>query len=221
MIRVPLEDHLLRDERILASARAASGGVFYATNQRILLYKEGMLSEEAYSLYYSHIVSVAYRSKPRLWLLVVGVIFLIGVFIMWQVSSIPWGGILNVFPLHYLIALRIIFLVWGVASILLGILLKRHFYELIPVASMKDMVWRTEDAGEDTKKFARFVEDQIAFREESPVPETVIVRTPSPRTYRARVHSSPEKKAMVKCEYCGALISQGAIYCPKCGVKRK
>jgi hypothetical protein len=224
LIGMPLDDHLLRNERILAAARAESGGVLYATNQRVLLYRGGVLNEEVYSLYYSHIVSVAYRSKPRLWLIAVGTIFLVAdiTLLLWQNLPVPFRFLFSISPtLDDSFTLLAFFLVLGMLFILVGILYKQHFYELIPVASVKDRVWRTADAHEDTKRFARFVEDQIASREEPLVPEANTARPQLSQAYKPGRQSRSRGEALVKCEYCGALIPEIAIYCPKCGTKRK
>ena len=86
---------------------------------------------------------------------------------------------------------------------------------------MKERGWWTADAHEDTKRFARFVEDQIASRGEPLVPEANAARPRLSQAYKAGRQSRARGKALVKCEHCGALIPQSVIYCPKCGTKRK
>ena len=79
-----LDDFLLRDEQILASAKAkedewSRGGTLYATNKRVIRYNKGILGEKMDSIYYSHVLGASYENQSFLWLVAVGVFcFIIG-----------------------------------------------------------------------------------------------------------------------------------------------
>lgn len=73
--------------------------------------------------------------------------------------------------------------------------------------------WRTAGADVEAKRFARFIENQISASEIPPSP-------PPLQTIKEKEVITKEI-IMVKCEYCGSLMPQTAIFCPNCGAKRK
>jgi uncharacterized membrane protein len=66
---MPLDEHLLRNKQIPASAKAVSGGFLYATNQRGIRYQKGMLN------------------KKVLLLIVLGIFFIVMGVILYQLNS--------------------------------------------------------------------------------------------------------------------------------------
>ena len=193
---MPVDDFLLRDERILASAKAHSNASLYATNKRVIRYEKGLFNEKMDSLSYSHIVAASYESKSYIWLVVVGAIFtIIGAFI---------GSI------------GLMLVVFGIIAILAGILSRPAWYQLkaAGLTSSELKRWRTANAKEDAKTFARFIQDQISIRE-TPQPS----QAATPITREREVIT--KEIVMIKCDYCDALMPQIATFCPHCGAKRK
>lgn len=195
---MPIDDFLLRDERILASARATSNATLYATNKRIIMYEKAFFKEKMDSLSYPHIVGASLESESYVWLAILGVILaIVGAFIR---------------------SIGILFIVFGIIAILVGVFYRRAWYQL-KVAGLtgKELShWRTANAGEDAKTFARFIQDQISMRE---IPPTTTQITTPVVTKEKEVIT--KEVVMVKCDYCGALMPQTATFCPNCGAKRK
>jgi len=195
MILMPVDDFLLRDERILASARAGSNATLYATNKRVIRYEKGFFNEKMDALSYSHIVAASYESQSYIWLAIVGVLFMvIGVVI----------GLVG-----------ILFAVLGIALILIGVFYRPAWYQLRVASSTgKEATrWRTANAGEDARTFARFIQDQISIRE---IPPTT---TQMPIVAKEK-ETIIKETVMIKCDYCGALMSQVATFCPNCGARK-
>lgn len=152
-----LDDHLLRDEQILASVKAVSGGFLYATNQRVIIYKSGLFGEKVDSLSYSHIVSASYEKKSYLWAVVLGfVIIIIGA---WSNSLTFLGDLRG--------TLSSVVILGGIFLILLGLLYKEQFYQIkaVGLSETERQSWRTAKADTGAKTFARFIQDQIVRRE--------------------------------------------------------
>src|SRR5579885_2814976 len=74
---MPIDDHLMRDEKILASTSGVGKATLYATNQRVIRYEKGLLGEKVDSLYYAHITSASLTTKSYLWLVVPGALIII------------------------------------------------------------------------------------------------------------------------------------------------
>jgi len=195
---MPVDGFLLRDERILASARACSNASLYATDKRVIRYEKGLFNEKMDSLSYSHIVAASYESESYIWLAVVGVILaIIGAFI---------GSI------------GVVLVVFGIIAILAGILYRSAWYQLkaAGLAGSELKRWRTANAKEDAKTFARFIQDQISIRETPQLGAQVM----TPIVTREKEVITKEI-VMIKCDYCDALMPQTATFCPNCGARRK
>jgi hypothetical protein len=195
---MPVDNHLLRDERILASAKATGKATLYATNKRVLRYEKGYFNEKVDSLSYSHIVSASLESQSFIWLAIAGALFIIiGVYIGSQ--------------------LGILVAVLGIISILIGVFYRPSWYQLKCAGlSNKEIArWRTGNAKEDAKTFARFIQDQISIREIPPI--TTEVAMPTATKEKVII----KETVMVNCGYCGGLMPQTSTFCPNCGGKRK
>lgn len=74
---MPVEEHLLKGEKILSSTHAQDGATLHATNRRVIRYKKMIGREEVDALHYSHITAASLKSKSYYWLIIVGVILII------------------------------------------------------------------------------------------------------------------------------------------------
>lgn len=186
---MPVDDFLLRDERILASAKAYSNANLYATNKRVIRYEKGFFKEKMDSLSYSHIVEASFESESHVWLVVV-------------------GGLLIIIAL-FMGLIGIVLAVFGIIAILAGILYRSAWYQLKAsgLASSELKRWRTAAAKEGAKAFARFIQDQISIRE---IPQ-LGVQTTTPIVTREKQVITKEI-VMIKCAYCGALMPQTALF---------
>ena len=77
---MPIDSHLLSNEKILVSAKAQEdnwgrGGTLYATNKRIIRYNKDVFGEKMDSLQFSHIVGASYENQSLIWLTIIGIIF--------------------------------------------------------------------------------------------------------------------------------------------------
>jgi len=207
---MPIDDHLLRDESILATANAI-GATLFATNKRIIRYEKGFLKEKVDSLYYSHITGASYEQQSHAWLIVGGILSAIFGFVFFGMSNIRYiGGFLNIVGLVLLLV--------GALAIVVGIYMltnKPAWYQIKAVGldQTNSTLWRTSGADTEARTFARFIQDQISQRE-MPIPPP-----PLPTTREREVIT--REIVMVKCDYCGGLIPQTAIFCPNCGAKTK
>jgi hypothetical protein len=173
---MPLDDHLLRNEQILASAKAASGGFLYATNQRVIKYDKGLLREKVQSLSYSHIVAVSYEKQSLLGALVAGIVSIIVGILLYTI--IP-AGLRKEFPLGIIFDILCLVLVlvgiYAIAQFVVLTLLGKvpQFYEIkaVGLSDSERQSWRTAGAETGAKTFARFIQDQISTRE---------IQTPQP-----------------------------------------
>jgi len=86
---MPIDDLLLKDERVLASAKASEGGTLYATNKRVIRYQKGFFGEKMDSLYYAHIVGASYESQSYVWLVAVGIVSIILGFKIPEFINVP------------------------------------------------------------------------------------------------------------------------------------
>lgn len=195
--RMPIDEHLLRDERILASARASSGGILYATNKRVIRYERGFFRENVDSLHYSHIVGASLESQSYIWLVVIGILLFIGGVSL--LSYVPTLG-----------SISAILLLFGIVLAAVGFLYRPAWYQIKAAGldSTSGLRWRTTTTDTEAKTFARFIEDQISMRE---------IPTPSAREREVIT----KEVVMIKCSYCGALMPQTATFCPNCGAKRR
>lgn len=196
---MPIDDLLLKDERILASAKASEGGTLYATNKRVIRYQKGFFGEKMDSLYYAHIVGASYESQSYVWLVAVGIASIILGFKIPEFINVP------------LLSFGLMLL--GVSVALFGIysyFSPSAWYQLKSVGLSETELtrWRTANVEADAKTFAHFIQDQISMRE---IP-------PPPITEREVI---TKEVVMVKCEYCGALMPQTATFCPNCGARRR
>jgi hypothetical protein len=206
---MPIDDHLLRDERILATASGDEGAILYATNKRVVRYKKGRFRENVDSLYYSHIVSASYWSQSYTWLAIIGALLFVGGVFVASYQNIGFFGIL--------------FAIFGIALIVIGIIKRPKKYVLkVPSLSKDDQkLWRTKNAGEDAKTFARFIQDMIAVREvPSDYGPTFPPHPPPPTPPPEPIfQTEQEQKAVVyvRCRYCHSLMPEDARYCTNCG----
>jgi hypothetical protein len=194
-----LDNYLLRDERILASAKSSSNATLYATNKRVIRYEKGYFNEKVDSLSYSHIVAASLESESYFWVAILGILFvIIGVYFGSQ--------------------LGILLAVLGIVSILIGVFYRPAWYQLkAPGLTSSELKrWRTATAKEDAKTFARFIQDQISARE-TPVITTEVVMPPITKEKEVII----KEVVMVNCGYCGGLMPQTSMFCPNCGAKRK
>jgi len=198
---MPIDDLLLKDERILASAKASEGGTLYATNKRVIRYQKGFFGEKMDSLYYTHIVGASYESQSYAWAVVIGIAFII--FGFW-ISTYSFPGI----PL-----IGIGLIIAGVLCVIGGIysyFSPTAWYQLKAVGLSETELkrWRTANVEADAKTLARFIQDQIDRRE-----------IPPPTAKEKEVIT--KEVVLIKCEYCGSLMPQTATFCPNCGAKRR
>jgi ribosomal protein L40E len=207
---MPLDDFLLRDETILASARTTSNVTLYATNKRVIRHEKGFFKEKMDSLSYPHIVGASLESKSYVWLAILGIILAV-------------VGALTVSLRDTLFAPSgILFIFGGILLVVIGIIYRPAWYQLKVAGLTGEELshWRTANAKEDAKTFARFIQDQISIRE---IPPTTTQTT----TPVATPVATKEKEVIIKevvmvtCDYCGALLPQTATFCPNCGAKRK
>ena len=103
----------------------------------------------------------------------------------------------------------------GVVVILAGLFIKPRAWYQIKALGLKEtelQFWRTMGAENDSKAFARFIQDQISVREKPYSPQAP-----------ARVTKEVITKeiVMIKCDYCGSLMPQTALFCPNCGARRR
>ena len=190
-----VDKHLLKDERILASAEACLVGTLFATNKRVIIYEKSFFGEKVDSRYYRHIVGASYESHPHIGLLAVGVVFLI---LGWLVTGTPFFGYYRSFPGGILILL-------GFVAIAVGIFHRSSWYQLNAVGlsdELDKLHWRTSGVDSEANNFVRVIEEQISTCE-----------LPPPSTKEKRMRAV----VMAKCEYCGALMPQTATFCPNCG----
>lgn len=195
---MPVDDHLLKDERILARAEASEEGTLYATNKRVIRYKEGFFGEKMDSLNYRHIVGASYESQSYMWLALVGAVIV--------VLGLLSASFLRSIGAFVLVAL-------GILVALLGIFLpKTAWYQLKAAGLTREELryWRTANVEADAKTFARFIQGQIGTGE-----------APPPRTATKEREVIIKEIVMVKCDYCGALMPQTATFCPNCGGARR
>lgn len=192
---MPIDKHLLRDEKILASARANLGGTLLATNKRVIRYEKSFFREKVDSLYYRHIVGASYESQSYILLVVLGFLLLV---LGWFITGAPFFGILGT-----------ILILSGLIVIAVGIFYRPSWYQLKAAGlnGTSAQRWRTAGADGQVKNFARFIEDQISMREMPPPTKEKEVIT--------------KEIVMVKCEYCGSLMPQTATFCPNCGARRR
>lgn len=194
---MPIDEHILRDETILASSKAHLGGILYATNKRVIKYRESLFGEKLDSIYYSHIVGASYEQRSYIWLVALGIVMVIlGVYLANSFALVLLG-------------------VLGLILIIVGIFHRPNWYQIkvAGLGSESMQQWRTAGAGVDAKTFARFINDQISKREiQPPLPPQAAIREKEVIT---------KEIVMVKCEYCGALMPQTATFCPNCGAKRR
>lgn len=142
---MPIDEYLLREENILASAKGVSSSRLYATNKRVIRHEKHLFGEKVDSLYYNHIASCALENRSCWWLAI-------------------FGGILLLLGLSTSIGF---ILVTGVILLLFGIFHRESWYQITPMelSDKKDGVWRTHSTDEDSRTFARFIQDQISARE--------------------------------------------------------
>lgn len=139
-----IDEHLLRDENILASAKGVSSSRLYATNKRVIRHEKQLFGEKVDSLFYNHIASCALDNRSYGWLAILGALLL-----LWGLSE-SIGFIL----------------VTGVLLLLFGIFHRESWYRITPMdLADKNGMWRTHSTDEDAKTFARFIQDQISARE--------------------------------------------------------
>lgn len=191
---IPIDKHLSKDEKILANARANSGGILFATNKRVVRYDKGFFREKVDSLYYRHIVGASYESQSYIWLVAVGFLLLI---FGWFISQVPFIGFLGS-----------ILILFGIIAIVVGIFYRSSWYQIKAVGlSDVDMHrWRTASHDAEAKTLAEVIEGQISRREiPQPTEKEVITK----------------EIVLIKCEYCGSLMPQTASFCPNCGARRR
>lgn len=192
---MPIDKHLLKDEKILAGARANLGGALYATNKRVIRYEKSFFREKVDFLYYRHIVGASHESQSYIWLVAVGIMLMI---FGWFTLNMPFIGIIGT-----------LLILVGIIVIVAGIFYRPSWYQLKAVGLNDTSAprWRTAGVDAEVKKFARFIEDQISIRE-----------TPQPTKEKEVI---TKEIVMVKCEYCGSLMPQTATFCPNCGARRR
>ncbi len=146
-----IDEHLLRDENILASAKGLSSSKLYATNKRVIRYEKGLFGEKVDSLFYNHIATCALDSRSYWWMAILeGAILLL------------WG----------LSASNGFILTSGLILLLYGIFHRESWYQIKPTEladKTAGNIWRTQSTDEEAKTFARFIQDQISAREFSGV----------------------------------------------------
>ncbi len=144
---------LLKDERILANAKASEGGTLYATNKRVIRYEKGFFGEKMKSLDYVHIIEVSYKSESHVWLVAVGIAVLI--FGFW-INFAMWPPNIPLLSIGLILA--------GPCLVLFGIASYRAWYQIkaVGMAEAELKEWRTTDVGVDAKTFANFIQHQIS-----------------------------------------------------------
>lgn len=141
-----IDEQLLRDENILASAKGISSSKLYATNKRVIRHEKHLFGEKVDSLYYNHISSCALENSSYWWMAVLGAILLL-------------------FGLSLSSGLIVIS---GLILLLVGIFYRESWYTIKPLElsdKTTGTIWRTQSTDEEAKTFARFIQDQISARE--------------------------------------------------------
>jgi hypothetical protein len=127
---MPLQDFLLSDETVLASARASLGSDLYATNKRVVRYSKGLFQEKVNSLYYPHIVGTEYESHSYRWLIVAGIVLVfLGAIFDWFFLQLALNVVGN--------AIFALFCVMGALLVLIGIFQKPIAYYQIKAMGLK------------------------------------------------------------------------------------
>lgn len=144
---MPIDEHLMRDEEILATAKDPNA-MFYVTSKRVIRHEKGLLKEKVDTIPFPHITAAALESESYWWLAIVGVIsIIIGVFV---------GGTIG-------IGLALI----GILLVVAGIFVKSSWYQIRGAGMSNEELrrWRLGNVqSPDVKTFARMIEDQITKR---------------------------------------------------------
>ncbi|MFQ6063933.1 MAG: zinc ribbon domain-containing protein [Candidatus Bathyarchaeia archaeon] len=197
---MPIDDFLLKDETILASAKAKQSGTLYATNKRVIRHNRSILAgEKFHSLTYTHIIGSSYERQSFIKVTIWGILVSFLGAILYVVASYLGGG----FETSALL------FVVGLILIVIGLAYRPAYYRINAVGSPPEL-WMTADDSADAKTFARLIQDQISTRE-TPPPSAPIAREREVIT---------REVVMIRCEYCGALMTESSTFCPNCGAKR-
>ncbi len=162
---MPIDSFLLRNENILASTRAFSEGILYATNLRVIRYQKGFSGEKMDSLYYSHINSSSYERRSYILLVALGIIIIIfGIIMLFESNS---DYFLPSFLRSPYGTMGWLSIVLGFFMILFGIFYKPSWYQISALGLNENelKMWRTAGVDEEARIFARFVQDQIGTRD--------------------------------------------------------
>lgn len=162
---MPLTDHLLKNEKVLADAKSPNG-TLYATNRRVINYIRSKDFEKVESLTYSHIVTASYEKYTYRGNAYVGVaLWIIGLIALALLYSVM-GGEIGGSMIIGIIA--VIFFFGGLWMVLNGFRNSiEEFYQInaIDLAETEKKVWRTKSADASSKNFAQAVQEQISNRE--------------------------------------------------------
>lgn len=155
MLNLPLKEHLLENEKIIASAKTTYDGHLYATDQRLIRYYSGFLSEKFDSLPYARVLATCYNKKPKTGDITAGS----GLAILGAVFVILFDSI----SVNLIAQLMLVTVIIGVILVILGILGTERFYEFkaAGLSGSEQVFWRTAEADKEAKVFAKFVQDQI------------------------------------------------------------
>ncbi len=214
---MPLDDHLLKNEQILASAQSVSGGFLHATNQRVIRYDKGTFNEKVESLSYSHIVAASYQRVSLLWVSVLGIFFIIFSVILYSLVH----GILAPSGLQILSFLCLLESFLGLVLLFYGLFAKQQFYQIkaVGLSDTERQSWRTKGADSQARTFAMFIQDQIGNREQPNLMSAGPPPSPSPPPTLTREVITRETVGG-RCEYCRSLMDDDAVFCQNCGAKR-
>lgn len=154
-MNLPLEEHLLENEKILYSTRTVYDGHLYITNQRLIRFYTSLLSEKFDSIPNQKILGTCYNKKPFTSDVVIGVgMAVFGIIAVMLFDSITVNLIAQ-------LMFGLVFI--GITLVIISFFAVEKFYEIkaIGLSNSDQAVWRTADAGNEAKCFAKFINDQI------------------------------------------------------------
>ena len=221
---MPLDDFLLRNEQILATAKGVQETQLYATNLRVIKYQKGWFNERMESLYYSHINAASYNQQSYIWLVITGLVCIIVGAVISSISDSLYYSSYSILISMLSLGLILTGLTTISLGIIYGIFRKPTYYKIsaVGLSNRERRKWRTSGADAEAKTFARFVQDQINTREMLVSPSSPLPPQPPNITKAEITQPSPEpvltkEPFTVYCRYCRKENRKDSAFCMHCG----